>query len=305
MNFTEKIRKDILKVMPESRSSRLAMLAAFLDTSGFCVFGGSGKRDEFSFTNENEEVTEFFLTIVDRLFGVSMSVTGAARDPKHGRDKLTFTYAGDRAREYADVTAEYSAVNLEEETAMRAYLKGAFLGSGSCTLPSGIAKTGYHLEFVFPVEDDAVSFCEMLDRLQLITSIIPRGEKHVVYCKHRETISDFLGMMNAQCALKTFEEVAAAREESNNSNRKENCDAGNADKTAIASAKQIRLFQVLKAEGVLSCLPYSLQEAAEARMAHPTYSMQELADYLGVSKSCLNHRLRKLMQIKTKEEENI
>ncbi len=40
-------------------------------------------------------------------------------------------------------------------------------------------------------------------------------------------------------------------------------------------------------------------------MAHPTYSMQELADYLGVSKSCLNHRLRKLMQIKTKEEENI
>ena len=32
-------------------------------------------------------------------------------------------------------------------------------------------------------------------------------------------------------------------------------------------------------------------------------SMQELADGLGISKSCLSHRIRKLLQLAEKEEE--
>lgn len=302
MNFTEKIRKDVLKNSPETRSSRLAMLAAFLDTSGFSSFGLSARRNEFSFTSENEEVAEYFLALVDRLFGVSMTVTEATRDPKHGRNKLSFSYSGEKAFEFADEISIYSAADLEDESDMRAYLKGAFLGSGSCTLPRGGAKTGYHLEFIFPYEDDAAAFCEMLDKLQLIAGIIPRGEKFLVYCKNREIISDFLGIMGAESALRQFEEVTAAREESNNSNRKGNCDAGNADKAAIASATQIRAFRELEAAGILQTLPDPLKEVAESRMQNPTLNMQELADLLGISKSCLNHRLRKLMQIHAKEE---
>lgn len=302
MNFTEKIRKDVLKISPENRSSRLAMLAAFLDTSGYSSFGRSDRRDEFSFTSENEEVAEYFLALVDKLFGVPMTVTEATRDPKHGRNKLSFSYYGENAFDFADEITDFSAVNLEEEYDMRAYLKGAFLGSGSCTLPRGGAKTGYHLEFVFPYEDDAESFLEMLDKLQLIAGIIPRGEKFIVYCKNREIISDFLGTMDAESALRQFEEVTAAREESNNSNRKGNCDAGNADKAAIASATQIRAFRELSAAGILLTLPAPLKDVAEARTQNPTLSMQELADLIGISKSCLNHRLRKLMQIHAKEE---
>ena len=302
MNFTEKIRKDVLKNLPETRSASLSMLAAFLDTSGHSHFSGYLTKGEFSFTSENEEIAEFFLTLVDKLFGVSMTVTEAKRDPKHGRNKLTFSYNGENAGEYADEITDYCAINLAEESDMRACLKGAFLGGGSCTLPGGGAKTGYHLEFVFTYEDDAISFCEMLDRLQLIASIIRRGEKFVVYCKNREIISDFLGIMDADTALRQFEEVTAAREESNNSNRKGNCDAGNADKAAIASAAQIRAFHELEAEGILQALPAPLKEVAKSRTENPTLSMQELADLLGISKSCLNHRLRKLMQIHAKED---
>ncbi|MDE6059318.1 MAG: DNA-binding protein WhiA [Clostridia bacterium] len=305
LNFTGKIRRDILLTKPAQRQECLAMLAAFLDTSGFSSFGLSDRRDEFSFTSENEEVAEYFLALVDKLFGVSMTVTEATRDPKHGRNKLTFSYSGENAFDYADEITDYSACNLEEESDMRAYLKGAFLGSGSCTLPRGGAKTGYHLEFVFPYEVDAEFFCEMLDKLQLIASIIPRGEKYVVYCKNREVISDFLGIMDAGSALKQFEEVSAARDESNNNNRKGNCDAGNADKSAIASAAQIHAFRLLESKGVLQTLAAPLRDTASARTENPTLSMQELAKLLGISKSCLNHRLRKLMQIYAKEEKEI
>ncbi len=302
LNFTGKIRRDLLRTMPKQRCCRLSVLAAFLDTSGSYSFGLSGRRDEFSFTSENEEVAEYFLSLTEKLFGVSMTVTEAVRDPKHGKNKLTFSYFGENAFEYADAITDYSAVNLTDECCMRAYLKGAFLGSGSCTLPRGGAKTGYHLEFVYRESDDAQSFLELLDGLQLIGNIVPRAEKSVVYFKNRDAISDFLAVVEAEDALKQFEEVSAARDESNNNNRKGNCDAGNADKTAIASAAQIRAFRQLETEGVLQILAQPLREAATARTEHPTLSLQELADYLGISKSCLNHRLRKLMQIKAKEE---
>lgn len=295
-----------MRTMPEERGCRLAMLAAFLETSGFCSFGTG--QDSFYFTNENEEVAEYFLLLVDRLFGVSMTVTEATRDPKHGRDKFTFSYTGERAGEFADETTDYCAVNLcgDEffgvEGCMRDYLAGAFLGGGSCTLPRGGAKTGYHLEFVFCDENSAESFCVMLDRLQLIAHIVSRGEKFVVYSKNRETISDFLAIVGAKTALKRLEEVSAARAMNNNVNRASNCAAGNADKSAIASAAQVFAIEKMKENGTIKTLPPQLGKLAELRLRNPTLSLGELAQLEGVTKSCINHRMRKLMEIYDKTD---
>ena len=304
-NFTSEIKKDLLRTVPEGRSSRLALWAGFLDTSGSCSFGTEGGRDGFSFTSETEDVAEYFLALAEKSFGVSMTLTEATRDPKHGRNKLTFSYYGENASDYADETSDYSACNLTDERDMLAYLKGAFLGSGSCTLPRGGVKTGYHLEFVFPSQEDAAAFCEMLDGLQLFVSTIRRGEKHVVYLKSREGISDFLYSVGANAALKRLEEVSAAREESNNSNRVSNCYAGNADKAVIASAAQALAIRKLKERGGFSELPPPLRLLADDRIENPTFSLAELAEKEGVSKSCLNHRMRKLMTICDKTEESL
>lgn len=299
-NFTSKIRKDLLRTVPDKRCCRLALLAALLDTSGSCTFGLKDRRDEFSFTGENEEVAEYFLSEIEKLFGISMTVTEAVRDPKHGKNKLTFAYDGEGAGGIADEITDYCAVNLweeERECCRIAYLKGAFLGSGSATLPADGAKTGYHLEFVFSDSDDADGFLELLDTLQLICNVVPRGEKYVVYCKNRDTISDFLSVVGAEHALRQLREISAVREEKNNLNRIENCCAGNADKSAIASAAQIVAIAELEQKGVLDELPAPLRDAARARAQNPTFSLAELSRSLGLSKSCLNHRLRKLMQL--------
>lgn len=302
MNFTEKIRRDILRTMPEERDCRLAMLAAFSDTGGACEFGTG--EDRISFANEHADVAEYLLLLVDRLFGVRMTAEAARGN------KPTYTYTGDRAGEYADEITDYCAVNLCSddflgiERCMRAYLAGAFLGGGSCTLPHGGAKTGYHLEFVFPDGESAEAFCLLLDRLQLIAHFLPRGERYVVYSKNRDTISDFLAVVGAESALGELEEVSAARAVNNNVNRASNCAAGNADKTAIASAQHVIVFAEMKEEGKLIELSEPLRAAAEARLEHPTDSLSELAGRLGISKSCLNHRMRKLFEIYREEKNN-
>ncbi|MGN1077658.1 MAG: hypothetical protein ACI4ST_04005, partial [Candidatus Gallimonas sp.] len=153
MNFTAKIRKELIRACPKERSACLALLAGFLDTSGAFACDRGGRTEGFSFTSEDEEVAGYFLSVAEKLFGVSMTVTEATRDPKQGRDKLTFSCSGGNAREYGEELTEYGAIQLcgDEflgiEGCMRSYLIGAFLGGGSCTLPHGGVRTGYHLEF--------------------------------------------------------------------------------------------------------------------------------------------------------------
>ncbi len=294
-NFTREIRRDILKNPPQKRCCRLALLSAFLDTSGSYGYSALGVP-ALSFTSEHEDVAEYLLETVEGLFGVRMTVTEAVKDPKHGMDKLTFSYSGRAAKDIVDTLMRADPATLTDCCAV-SYLKGAFLGGGSCTLPQTGTKTGYHLEFIVRGEREAEDFLELLDRVQLIAGCVPRGEKYLVYLKSRESISDLLGVFEARTSLATFEALSAAREESNRENRTINCLAGNADRAATASVKQVVALRALQESGVLETLPEPLREVALARLENPACSLGELAASLGISKSCINHRLRKLIQI--------
>ncbi len=282
MSFTREIKRDLLKTVPKEREEGFALLGAMLTA------GGDLRADGFTFTSEDEDVSAYFMTLTEQLFRAPAEVVGAERDPKRGRDKLTFSHAGSTAELFEPP---------ETEEAARAFLKGAFLGGGSCTLPHAGAKTGYHLEVVFPAREDAETFSDLLDGMQLIGNIVVRGEKYVVYLKSREAISDFLAVLGAYGALSTLETVTAAREESNNENRVSNCYQGNADKAAIASAGQVVAIGKLASEGRLAALAEPLRTAAQARLENPELSLAELADLIGVTKSCLNHRMRKLLEL--------
>ena len=305
-NFTDEIRKDILSEYPEKRCCRLALLNALLITSGTWhsdIYDDSAAY--FSFTFESERVSEYVLELIERTLGVTMTLKSASRDPKNGRHKLTFSFEGERAWPITKEILGYGLYQIGypfRPCCALAYVKGAFLGGGSCILPHVGAKTGYHLEFIFSKVEDADFFQELLDNMQLISSVIDRDNKSVVYLKSREAISDFLSVVEAYGALKTFEKTAAAREENGRVNRVENCIAGNADKAAIASAAQMVALTKLREEGKLAALPEALKETAWLRLKNPELSLSELAVLLGVTKSCLSHRMRKLMALSSKNE---
>ena len=279
--------------MPEKDCCKRAFLCGALDTCGE-YFDRS-----FVLTSESEDITGCLLALVEDIYGVQMTLTGAVRDPKRGRDKLIFSYAGENAGEIIEDYQRYCPRNGIQECCKIEYMKGVFLGGGSCTLPKEGTKTGYHLEFSFddPWDRDAEYFSFLLDDLQFIASIIERGTKRVVYLKSREAISDFLGIVGAESALKRLETVSSEREERNNENRRSNCFAGNADKTMTASAEQVLAFGKLKEAGKFAQLSQPLKETAQARLDNPELSLSELAETLGLSKSCVAHRLRKLLEI--------
>lgn len=296
-NFTDEIRKDLLKTTPRDEETALPFLAGFFDTSGTIT------PQTVSFTSENERTAETILSLVEKTFSAGMTVTEANRDPKHGKIKLSFACYGKEAKLLAGGLLSAAALRiLDDNNMMRAYFQGAFLGGGSCTLPRDEAKTGYHFEVIFPSEKKVQAFSDLLTSLNLLGRTITRNEKHVIYFKSREIISDALWLIGAEGALKTLQSVSSEREENNNNNRVSNCIAFNADKTAIASAAQSMAFRKMQEDGTLESLSEELRKTAEARLSRPALSLVELAEELGISKSCLYHRIRKLMEIYAKTE---
>lgn len=290
MNFTGEIKRDLLAHFPAGKAGAAAALAAILSTCG------SLKGDGFEVVSENEKVAEYFLRLLE-MFGVRPELTGVSQDPKRMRDKLAFSCGGEDARRIISMTRSLREHLSEDEQAALCYLRAAFLGGGSCTLPKDGSSTGYHFECVFSSRVRAEEYCELLSAFELFCKLVPRGEKYVCYVKSREAISDLLSVLGAESALKKLDAVSARREANNNENRIQNCIAGNADKAAIASAAQTLAMSALKEEGRLAALSPELRESAEARLTHPTLSLSELASLLGMSKGGLNHRMRKLMKL--------
>lgn len=296
-NFTWYIKRELLAFYPHGKLSTAAAVSALLSTSG------TVGAEEFSFVSEDERIAEYFLRLTEQ-YGVTMQLKEATRDPKRKKDKLTFFCGGEDARRILSQTARLKERTARNKDAALTFLRAACLGGGSCTLPRNGTKTGYHLEVAFNSESAAKDFLCFLSRFQLLGKQLRRGEKHVVYLKSRESLGDFLSVVGAESALKRLEEVSAEREESNHENRLTNCFARNADHSAIASAGQVVAIRELEKRGILAKLSEPLRATAYARLEYTTLSFSELAEKLGTSKSCLNHRLRKLMQIYNAETEN-
>ena len=309
MNFTSDVKKEIITrgSVPGRRGEgeRKAAISAFLSTSG--DVGLREGKPVFYFVSETENVAEFFMSLFFETFGVELYVSHATMDKMSGRDKLVLQCPMEKSAEIAkalglikktgDIRDGISSSLISTDEKKASYIRGAFLGGGSCTVPAEGGKTGYHLEFIFTSKKIAREFCDLLAEFELIAKLTERKETTVVYIKSKELISDFLAIIGANTSLKKFSALVEKRDKANNDNRARNCMAGNADKAAIASVKQVVGIEKLKNSSGFADLSSELRTLAKARLDNPTMSLQELANKLGISKSCLNHRMRKLMEL--------
>ncbi len=183
----------------------------------------------------------------------------------------------------------------------KAYFKGLFLACGSVYVPStlqdGEKKDGYHFELQLDDAMLAEDVKDMLEVLGLSVKTSERGEHVLLYVKDKEEVLNALIILDlTNCAI-TLRSIIDERETANSLNRAIICETANLDKVFEASSRHLLAIGKIKGADKFEGLSASLQETANARAEYPEASMQELADVLGVSKSCLNHRLRKLCEI--------
>ena len=175
----------------------------------------------------------------------------------------------------------------------KAMLRGLFLGCGSVNAPS----SRYHLEFVAPNASWARAIGELAEAAGARAGIMERSGQHVVYVKEGDGIVRLLSLMGASRAVMEFENVRVVREVSGKVNRRLNFETANIGKTIGSGLRQAAAIERLESTGKLDRVPPALREMARWRSANPELNLGELAGRMKLSKSAVNHRLRRLQEL--------
>mgnify|MGYP000028072998 CR=1 FL=1 len=184
---------------------------------------------------------------------------------------------------------------LEEEHCRLAFFRGAFLAGGSVTDPA----KRYHLELATSHRSVSREMLALLREEEFAPKDADRKGNSVIYFKQSEYIEDFLTAIGAPVAAMDVMTAKLEKDLRGSVNRRVNCDAANLDKVVEAAQGQLEAIRRLERSGRLETLPDKLQEAARLRAAHPEDTLAQLAEQCSppVTKSALNHRLRKLVEL--------
>lgn len=301
MNFTELTKKELCSKRRKPCCEKAAFYA-FMRTAGSIV--ASGGKIGLSIDGQSD-CLEYFAAVAERLYGAnpvfSVGTKGAISNFTllDDKSKLLLIDLGILIEDESGLrlSLEPDSKLTESDCCKRAYLAGAFSGGGSVTIPSEKSSTGYHLEYVFSM-NSAAEYCEdLLASCGFFPKTIRRKESWVIYFKQCEEIKNVLAYMGANKSVIRLSEIMVEREMSNQTNRETNCYLHNTDKTMIASVKQRSAIDIIEQSIGLDALPDDLKETAIYRAKYSTLSLNELAEKLGIGKSCLNHRLRKIVSV--------
>ena len=189
---------------------------------------------------------------------------------------------------------------LSKDCCRRSYLRGAFLAGGSVNNPETSA---YHLEIATLYEEHASKLTKLMNGYGLNAKFIDRKRGYLVYLKEAEKISDFLSLIGGYQALLKFEDIRIVRDMRNSVNRLVNCETANLNKTVNAAMRQVENIKFIDQEIGIEELPERLREVAKIRVENQEMSLKEIGEAVStgaISKSGVNHRLRKLDEIADK-----
>ena len=299
-SFATEVKNELARLTYDSSCCRTAELAALLRMGSTLTFG-LHRTFGLNFTTENAAVARKALQLLKSEGGGIQTEIAVSRSRRLKKNN-SYTVRVQPAPEVAGLLEHLGflhdeSLNMDTDIAILkknccriAYLRGAFLGGGSVNKP----EAAYHLEMVTGSFGLSQLIFQLLKRMDFPVGLTDRKESYIVYLKEGDAVVDFLAMIEAEEAVEAFEVARNVKEVREQVNRLVNCETANLQKAVDAAGRQLMEIEALREAGQLEKLPKKLREAAQARLQNPEASLTELAELLGVSKSGINHRMRKL-----------
>ncbi len=318
MSFSSDVKEELSRQFPTARHCQIAELSAMIAMCGDILIS-EDDRYSIRLHTENIAVARKCFTLLKKGFKIEAKIVIRKNHYLKKSNVYLITIPAHEDSVFLLKAAKYMLPNgetndsiglvsnliLQKECCRRAFVRGAFLASGSLSAPEKF----YHMEFVCNAKDKARQLQSILETLGMDAKIVNRKRNFVVYVKEGAQIADLLGMMEANVSLLNLENIRILKEMRNNVNRKVNCETANINKTVSAAVRQIDDIRCVRDMIGLEKLPENLQEIAVLRLEYPDATLKELGEMLvpTVGKSGINHRLRKISEIasdlrKNKEE---
>lgn len=295
MSFSSDIKRELIKQFSSARHCQLAELSAFFEFSGTFI-QKNAENSVIFFNYENDLVGRKCFTLLKKAFNIYSSVDSYENVVSVDGSSYRITVEGEVADKI--YSAIKSATVIQKSCCRRAYLRGAFLCTGSVSDP----EKSYHLEIVCKDENMAQRLIELASTFDIEAKSTARNKHFVVYIKESSQIVEMLNVIEAPVALMEFENAIIYKDMRNSVNRRNNCDTANIAKTVSAAVKQIADIESIMGTKEYRELPDSVKQIAELRLSYPEASLKELGEYLTppLGKSGVNHRLRKLSELAEK-----
>lgn len=175
------------------------------------------------------------------------------------------------------------------------FLRGLLISVGSVTDPG----KAYRLEIRLRDPENVPFLSAFLEECGWTPGCRTTPDGVCLFFRKSETIEDILAFAGASQGVFEYINAKIAKEIRNTENRATNCVTRNIRASVGASGKCCEAIAFLKARGKLETLPEELRMTAHLRAEHPDISLSELA-FLhnpSITKSGLNHRLQKIMEI--------
>ena len=295
MSFSANVKSELCR--PEVEKGCCALAEAM----GALLYANTFSADGIRIVTESRDLG----LRLPRLFRKGLGVSFDLLPEEGGSGKLTYTITDKEKIRQVFSACGFSAetsvslhVNfalLEKDCCRRAFLRGAFLAGGSVTDP----EKRYHLELSTTHWKVSRETGTLLLEMELPAKETERKGSSVLYYKQSEAIEDFLTVIGAPVSAMAVMEAKIEKDWRNEANRKTNCDSANVDKAVAAAQEQLAAIRKLEERAVLETLPEKLRQTAALRREYPETTLSELAELHEppISKSAVNHRMRKLLSL--------
>ena len=308
MSFSSKVKDELSRQLSPARHCQIAEIAAIISLCGKIIIS---EEDHYAIKihTENVAVARKYFTLLKKTFNISTDVSirrggNLSRNRtyivavREHDDALKVLQAAKLIDDQGEIRENLSLVRnvvVQNACCRRAFIRGAFLASGSISDPEKF----YHFEITCSSMAKAEQLKGIIAAFDMEPKIVLRKKYYVVYIKEGNQIVDILNVMEAPVSLMELENIRILREMRGNVSRQVNCETANINKTVSAAVKQMEDIRYIQDTIGLEGLPEGLQDMARIRLERPEATLKELGEALEppVGKSGVNHRLRKLSQI--------
>ncbi|MGJ5712785.1 DNA-binding protein WhiA [Staphylococcus auricularis] len=305
MSFASDMKNELTRIEVDVPNGR-AELSAIIRMNG--ALSLSNQQFIINVQTENATTARRIYSLIKKVFDVDVEIL-VRKKMKLKKNNIYICRIKMRAREILDdlgilkdgvFTHDIDPAMIQDDEMKRSYLRGAFLAGGSVNNPE---TSSYHLEIFSLYENHSEGLTKVMNEYDLNAKHIERKKGSITYLKEAERISDFLSLIGGYQALLKFEDVRIVRDMRNSVNRLVNCETANLNKTVSAAMRQVESIQLIDEEIGIDNLPDRLREIAKLRVEHQEISLKELGEMMStgkISKSGVNHRLRKLNELADK-----
>lgn len=294
MTFLDTIKNEMVATPPKKPCCRRALLHGML-----VARGNIAGEKTVELRLPHRESGDLALHLVKEQFGRQTEILPA----KHGGRYYYLCFESSSAKRFLEGLETFFAAPLQKHCPLCAssFFKGVFLAAGHMSDP----QKAYHLELSLGERTDAFSsfFSEEYGYSPKVTT---RKNERLLYFKDSSTIEELMTVLGINDAAFMLMNCKIEKQFRNEANRRTNCEAGNITRTVNAAAKILHVLREMKEKGTLSALPEELSVVAELRLANPEASLTQLAAMTTppLTKSGVNHRLQKIMELAEKQKKN-